>query len=68
MKHILMLLMAAALVISAVSAGGEDEESADGRTIRMSSWLATEGASRDTLLEMISRFQDENPGVEVELM
>lgn len=68
MKHILMLLMAAALVISAVSAGGEDEESADGRTIRMSSWLATEGASRDTLLEMISRFQDENPGVEVELI
>lgn len=56
-----------------VFAGGQQEADAgrsgqDGVVLRMSSWLATEGASRDTLLEMISRFETENPGITVELI
>lgn len=55
-------------------AGGQEEESEGGEpeqeqvVVRMSSWLATEGASRDTLMEIIGRFEEENPGISVELI
>jgi multiple sugar transport system substrate-binding protein len=49
-------------------AGGGSDQEAEQVVVRMSSWLATEGASRDTLMEMIGRFEEANPGITVELI
>lgn len=63
---VLAILLLSAL---ALFAGGQEEATAEGEvTLKMSSWLATEGASKDTILEMINRFEAQNNGVSIELI
>lgn len=69
-KMLVSYLLLLAGAAAALGAAGQ-QEGAPGektQTLRMSSWLATEGASRDTLLEMLDMYKEEHPGVEIELI
>ena len=63
-------MLMALLVLPMIFAAGQQEQAADDgvKTVKMSSWLATEGASKDTLMEMLGMYKEKNPAVEIELI
>lgn len=69
-KKVVTSLLIMLLTVSFVFAAGQQEaaENSGPQKVRMSSWLATEGASRDTLLEMLDMYKAGHPGVEIELI
>jgi ABC-type glycerol-3-phosphate transport system substrate-binding protein len=64
----LTLLMILLLTPVFGQGGAEKSDKSEITTIKMSTWLATEGASRDTMMYMIEEFEKANPTVKVEMI
>jgi len=68
-KGIVFSLLLVLLIAPVFGQGGaEKTEKSETTTIRMSTWLATEGASKETMLHMIGEFEKANPTIKVVLV